>query len=73
MPITTGFQPAVSRISNPQAPRRASGVPTGSRRYSRLETSCDRQKTERQLSLILWSELQGGTAYLSFLVAAGPE
>jgi hypothetical protein len=35
---SAGFQPAVTRISNPQAPRRINGQPTGSRRYGRLET-----------------------------------
>src|SRR6266540_119569 len=34
---SAGFQPAVSRISNPLASRRSDGLPTGSRRYSRLE------------------------------------
>src|SRR5262245_28423728 len=37
-PCSAGFQPAVSRISNPQALRTPEGLPTGSRRYSRLET-----------------------------------
>ncbi len=34
----SGFQPAVSRISNPQPSRRSNGLPAGSRRYNRLET-----------------------------------
>src|SRR5437867_1891062 len=35
---SAGFQLAVSRISNPQAARTLNAPPTGSRRYSRLET-----------------------------------
>ena len=35
---SAGFQPAVSRISNPQTRPSRYSLPTGSRRYSRLET-----------------------------------
>ena len=34
---SAGFQPAVSRISNPPPHRPSNGLPTGSRRHSRLE------------------------------------
>ncbi|MBI5686084.1 MAG: hypothetical protein HZC54_13510 [Verrucomicrobia bacterium] len=39
---SAGFQPAVSRVSNPLALRDPYGLPTGSRRHSRLETCATR-------------------------------
>jgi len=55
------FQPAVSRISNPQAVESATSMPTGSRRYSRFETcatNCGVPKVVRRLALIApWGSL----------------
>jgi len=52
---TAGWQPAVSRIANPQAPRQLEGnrpfntLPTGSRRHSRLETCATRWRPSRRM------------------------
>ena len=58
---SAGFQPAVSRISNPQGSESASGLPTGSRRYSRLETCATNRRVHelvRRLALIApWGSL----------------
>jgi len=43
-PCSADFQSAVSRISNPPAVRLPQGLPTGSRRYSRLETCATRSR-----------------------------
>jgi rhodanese-related sulfurtransferase len=42
---SAGFQPAVSRISNPQTRPNRYCLPAGSRRYGRLETSCVRHES----------------------------
>ena len=52
---SAGFQPAVSRISNPQALRSTNELPTGSRRHSRLETCA----TSSCLGLLVLSLLLG--------------
>jgi hypothetical protein len=56
------FQSAVSRISNPQTPRHANGLPNGIRRYSRLETC----------ATCAWSTLIGGGVALRPLDVGEP-
>jgi hypothetical protein len=66
------FQSAVSRISNPPAPGPADALPTGSRRYSRLET-CAPNEEESFAASIPSSTLYPPSSPLEGLSFSGGE
>jgi hypothetical protein len=63
-PCSADFQSAVSRISNPQAGKQymgagmVHGLPTGSRRYSRLETCATRSRFMESIAMAIRLFLQ---------------